>query len=334
MLWRAFQSIVLCISFIFGVAVVSPASAGVSPDGNIVFFTTTSPGYWSIYIMPASGGSPTLVPVPLPMVHEPTWSPNGRDIVFQGGPVVGGFSDGIYTVRSDGTGFRQVIGGVGDTVNPDFSPDGQQVVFSTVYGTIHIVNFDGTGHVNLGVPGGMARWQPGGRLIAFSNWGFTYNSDIFTLDLDSMTVNQVTTRAGDEAWLAPSWSPDGQRLAAMKLNRSPVEQSDTWVMNIDGSEAINLTNTLGYNEGSAWWSPDGQYIVVGKAPVDGSGLVEVWRMRADGSQKTQIPALPGFNAFSPRWGSRPFCFGDADNNGYVEFLDITHILANFNQTCP
>jgi len=59
----------------------------------------------------------------------------------------------------------------------------------------------------------------------------------------------------------PSWSPDGTRIAFTRW-RTPFA-GDLWVMNPDGSGARRLTSELGVEEVPAW-SPDGERIVFEK----------------------------------------------------------------------
>jgi Tol biopolymer transport system component len=100
-----------------------------------------------------------------------------------------------------------------------------------------------------------------------------YNSEIFTVRTDGTGLKQLTDDTGWEE--APSWSPDGRRIAYSVYTNVDSGRSDVWVMNADGSGQKNLTKgALG--GGRPVWSPDGKQIAFGN-----KGAIHL--MNADGS---------------------------------------------------
>lgn len=83
--------------------------------------------------------------------------------------------------------------------------------------------------------------------------------------------------------IEPAWSPDGTRIAY-------VRGGDIWVMNANGGNQTNITNSPGVQqaERAPDWSPEGSRIVYQKAGA-------VWVMNADG--KGQVLVVP--NAVLP-----------------------------------
>ena len=72
---------------------------------------------------------------------------------------------------------------------------------------------------------------------------------------------------------------------------------DIWVMNPDGSEQVNLTNTPEANETDPAWSPDATKI----AYVEGFIAVNrLMVMNADGSEQTAVTPDPSY-LFGPTW---------------------------------
>ncbi len=90
----------------------------------------------------------------------------------------------------------------------------------------------------------------------------------------------------------PEWSPNGEVLAFAGADF----RDDIYVVNADGSELRNLTNTPDVDEASPAWSPDGTQIAFVRAE-------DIWLMNADGSSPTNLTnsAVPERDpAWSPR----------------------------------
>ena len=124
----------------------------------------------------------------------------------------------------------------------------------------------------------------------------TKNQLILSTDIMTPEVLWSFGRLGDI-----QVSPDGEKLLygvsyySIEQNRS---NRELFVMNADGSEKIQLTETP-QNEFNAIWHPDGSRIVYLSTA---SGDVQAWIMNGDGSGKKQISEVEGgFNSltFSP-----------------------------------
>ncbi len=85
----------------------------------------------------------------------------------------------------------------------------------------------------------------------------------------------------------PALSPDGQRVAF-------TSEGDIWVVNVDGSNAVNLTKNAVAENAFPAWSPDGTRIAFSTGG-------DIWVMGADGSNPVNITGDPdGFNV-EPAW---------------------------------
>ena len=112
----------------------------------------------------------------------------------------------------------------------------------------------------------------------------------------------------------PSWSPDGKKIVYAD-DRNIVDGSVNWeiyVMNADGTDQINLTNSpraTGDFEPS--WSPDGSKITFASYR---DGNWEIYVMNADGTNQTRLTYSPG-NDLVPDFGPAPSGDSTTSNEG-------------------
>lgn len=131
--------------------------------------------------------------------------------------------------------------------------------------------------------------SPDGKQFAFvvyGTWETSWQSMIYVVNRNQTGVRRLTfNNARNEE---PAWSPDGTSIAFSSWVFG--EGADIWTINVDGSDALNLTEDQG--EGSfrsPSWSPvphDDSYRIAYSSSVDGHGYI--WSMRDDGSDKQQL----------------------------------------------
>ncbi|KAG0562975.1 hypothetical protein KC19_9G186400 [Ceratodon purpureus] len=140
-----------------------------SPDGKYVVFRSSRFGHKNLYIMDAVDGEEKY----LRRLTEgpwrdtmPAWSPDNEWIAFSSNRVhpTGERSYSLYLIHPNGTGLHMLLDtGIGGlAMHPHFSPDGKKIVFTSdwagvsaepitfphsyqPYGTIFVINIDGTG---------------------------------------------------------------------------------------------------------------------------------------------------------------------------------------------
>jgi Tol biopolymer transport system component len=115
--------------------------------------------------------------------------------------------------------------------------------------------------------------------------------------LEAYAMNNLTNSAADDR--APAWSPDGTKIAF-------VRRGDIFVMDADGSNPTNLTNSQSMDNQGPAWSPDGTRIAFSRSEAGGNREVNrIFVMDADGSNPTSLTdALPdgGIGVdFEPTW---------------------------------
>ena len=142
-------------------------------------------------------------------------------------------------------------------------------VFYEQNGDIWSVDPDGTGAINL-TPGDTSieqrnsseqRPSPSadGRHVAFQAFrGHGWN--IYSMNADGSNQVDLTKTEEPVINFEPSFSPDGSKILFMR-QVFPIGQQDIWIIDADGTGAVDLTNSPGLNEIAAEFSPDGTKIV-------------------------------------------------------------------------
>jgi len=98
---------------------------------------------------------------------------------------------------------------------PTWSPDSKWIAYSD-WRELHRVSVDGGAPEKLtseGFTEVLPSWSPDGKSIYFNDYPIQGHLRIRVLDLDT---RKVTTMPGSDGYYAPSWSPDGQYLAAIQ----------------------------------------------------------------------------------------------------------------------
>ncbi len=148
-------------------------------------------------------------------------------------------------------------------------------------------------------------WSPYGQKIVFTSHPATddpinsSHAEIYVINVDGTGLTQLTNNNYEER--APTWSPDGTRIAFMcRLgvpNASGIATFEICVMNADGTNLVQLTSN-GVLDATPSWSPEGQQIVFHR-PV--SGRFQLFLINSDGTDQMQLTNTPGINAFA-HWG--------------------------------
>ena len=167
---------------------------------------------------------------------------NGR-IIFQV-DAGGGSAQDIYTMRNDGS-QSPLLAGATDDRDATFSPDGRRIAFRRNGGgadtDIFVANSDGTNPVNLTTDiADAARFptfSPDGKRIAYEQQ-VGIQRDIVIMNADG-TGRLNLTSANTTQDQFPSFS-DGKRIAFER----DVLGDEEIVMNVDGSNAINVSQAL------------------------------------------------------------------------------------------
>jgi TolB protein len=251
----------------------------------------------------------------------PSWSPDGKRIAFI---TQSGWSDiGISVMDSNGKNRRELI--ETDTFyHLSWSPDSKRIVFHHD-GGIAIMDTNGKIQSNLAYLKGAESpsWSPDGQSIAFSYYQGSRNPsrydegnwDIYVIDTDGKIQQNLTSNLAietdDPSWSSvatdPSWSPDGQSIAFSYYQGSRIYNPDyyykgnwdIYVMDADGKNQRNITNSLGDEEDPSW-SPDGNMIAF-QAGKENSSYHKICVMDVYGKDRRNLVSIAGWNAWEPSW---------------------------------
>ena len=163
-----------------------------SPDGATIAFASDRDGDPNeIYVMDADGSNQVRVTDNPGIDEYPTWSPDGTRIAFHctmGGVNSNGTGDfEICVVSRDGSGLHRLTDTPGENTQPDWSPDGEWIVFESN---------------RLGWPS-----LPTATPAGYDHESFG-DEDVWMMRTDGSQQRNLTSNPLEDDSF-PAWSPDG-----------------------------------------------------------------------------------------------------------------------------
>jgi len=140
-------------------------------------------------------------------------------------------------------------------------------------------------------------WSPDDSQLAieviytfYDTEGFWYTSDLYVVDASAPGTTPWRALTSNGLSSAPSWSPDGKRIAYL-------QESRIHVVDAAGGTSVQLTKSAGWY-GQPRWSPDGTRLVF-SAWVGQPNVSQIYTVNADGSGFTALRVDQ--NSFDPNW---------------------------------
>jgi TolB protein len=217
----------------------------VSPDGRWLAFVSNRTGNWDVFVMSAEGGPPTQITFETDDEVQPTWSPDGKQLAFARKNARTSRWEVWTTTAHEPSGSTFLCEGFLPRWSPDASSN--RILFQR------------------------AR-QQGSRFYG-----------IWTIRLENGQASSPTeiVSAQNAAVIQPSWSPDGQRIVFTTVvdpiaqSGEMPEQSDLWIVNVDGTGRASLTGGHFRNMQPVWAADEHIYFVSNRAGVENLWCVSV-----------------------------------------------------------
>jgi Tol biopolymer transport system component len=172
----------------------------------------------------------------------------------------------IYSMNADGGAQTNLSHSLADEKAHAWSPDGTKIVFLRQNDNhLYVMNADGTGVAQLTADDFQhlhntnLSWSPDGTKIAYIS-GDDSAHYLSVINADGTEKRRL--RETNSPFLDVVWSPDATKIAYS--NGASINQSNVWVMNVDGSGLTRVTNhggSSGIYSRSPAWSPDSMRLV-------------------------------------------------------------------------
>ena len=237
---------------------VTPSMPARSPDGAHLVYVADGQALWQL---DAGSSAPRRLYAVPSGSYQRLLSPRyqGNELTFTAGCCA---SFAIYRLRAA---HAQQLASGGVRVLQDWSPDGKQMLY-TIDGALWEADASGAHPHPVGNDAAGAgffsdaRYSPDGShlvaaLLPAQGVGEGSNQELVLLHPDGQYLTVLTANLPHPA-SAPTWSPDGKRIACLVASGALGGQGrlhDLWVMRYNGADKRNLTNgRLGDITGAIW----------------------------------------------------------------------------------
>lgn len=283
-----------------------------SPDGSLVAFQSepqqdlgananNAMPPSTLWAVPAQGGNPapiTQVGNPLGGHGSPSWSPDGKRIVFSASDYA---SYSVWMVSVNGGELKRLAAGA----DPIYSPDGEAIYYVLKYELWRI---------SVSLDGG----DPMGEPVKVADAGAT-SMRYMTISADGKKMAYCALASASNLWSVPispnsgeavgvpvplapntsfrntrpNFSPDGRRIAFGSWRTTTI--ADIWVMDSDGKNPVQITTDV--NGSCLSWFPEGDRIgffssswIQASVPsaVKGLGPANLWAIAVESGRKEPL----------------------------------------------
>ncbi len=244
-----------------------------SPDGRFVAYVQDYNQRSDLWVVPSSGGIPSLVTADVPCTPAFTggvgagfvWTPDSAALIYTSP------DDGkLHRVTREGGRAQKITDGEGGNASPCVAPDGSFVAYLVDRGDVDEQMFIAVRDLNTETPmtrrvtpegifaSGPQISPNGTRIVCtitdtFGRWNHDAQIAVVEIATGAMTV---LTPTDDVVNNSPRWSPDGTNIAFVS-DRSGF--ANIWIIPTEGGEPHPVQPEQ-FEQAEPRWSPDGRRI--------------------------------------------------------------------------
>jgi Tol biopolymer transport system component len=279
-----------------------------SPDRNFIAVNGSSAEFeQAVFVQPVSGGEAVPLAGCFPPGDRPVWSRDASRLLCL--TSLGVFGGRLYSERRDGSGKTFLTPPDMVVHSANIVADGRVLLTADDPETgfaVFRVNLTGSGLTRLftlpedvNTLEDLVEPSPDGSRVAFIRFRFNVRTELYVVFSSGGTPVLVSGDLDVGPATAPTWAPDGSRIAFVVGDGS---DDRVWLVDPDGSNLaqLELPAAVDFFVKIAW-SPDGTRLVIpiGSANAD-LPHSSIYTIRADGTDVERLTA--GEYDSEPAWG--------------------------------
>ena len=259
-----------------------------------IMFTSKRDGNFEVYIMNEDGTNIKNLTNNSSVDYGLNWSPDGNYILFYSNR---NGNEDVWRMDNDGTNLTNLSNLPSNERAAAYSPDGKKIVFISNMddNTLDLYTMSAEGGNIQKVTQNRTycespEWTNDGKYIVFTlevekdSTEKNFSGELFVINADGNNPRRLTHREGFDS--GADISPNGKKIAF--YGKSETGNMDIFIMNIDGTEILNLTNDAP-EDYSPSWSRDGNWI---SFTSGNSGNYDIWKMNIITKEKIQLTQHP------------------------------------------
>jgi eukaryotic-like serine/threonine-protein kinase len=270
-----------------------------SPDGRTLVFTrVVAYSFIQLYLLSLSPdlrplGPPRRIGSQFRAPAQPTWTPDGRHIVFT-------TPEGLWRIAVSGSEAPERLPFMGEQL--DISRQGHRLIYNESSRNSNIWRVELQSQRESAPPASFIastradtnpQYSPDGKRIAFaSDRSGTF--EIWVCNADASVPRQLTRLGANESG-SPRWFPDSRHVV---FDSDKEGNFDIYLMDADGGPVRRLTNDPA-DDVTPTVSGDGRTIYYSSRR---SGSWQIWRMPSNGGDSVQVTRQGGFSPFEAAVG--------------------------------